>query len=104
VGSGRTIDDAMRFTRARGTVIVVGMPGTATGVDWTSMWHKELDVRGSYAAAPVVFARAVELAAGMDEKLARIVGATFPLEQWRDALGSALDTAGSGVLKTAFRP
>ena len=35
VGSARTIDDALRLTRARGNVVVVGMPGIPSGVDWT---------------------------------------------------------------------
>jgi len=104
VGSGRSIDDALRFTRSGGTVIVVGMPGVAQGVDWTSMWHKELDVRGTYTAPPATFARAIQLAGLLDDKLAALVGATFPLEAWREALGTALDTGSSGVLKTAFRP
>lgn len=104
VGTGRTIDEAMRFTRARGTVIVVGMPGVAEGVDWTAMWHKELDVRGSYTSTAATFARAVDHAAVTDEALARLVGARFPLEAWRDALACALDTGRSGVLKTVFAP
>lgn len=104
VGSGRTIDEAMRFTRDRGTVIVVGMPGLAEGVDWTAMWHKELDVRGSYTSSPATFGRAVELVQELGPRLAPLVGAAFPLEAWREALASALDTGSSGVLKTVFRP
>ncbi|MFN2422082.1 MAG: zinc-binding dehydrogenase [Gemmatimonadota bacterium] len=104
VGSGRTIDDAMRFTRARGAVIVVGMPGIAEGIDWTAMWHKELTVRGSYTSHPAAFDRAIDLAAEMDGRLALFVGGVFGLEAWKDALGAALDTGRSGILKTAFRP
>jgi threonine dehydrogenase-like Zn-dependent dehydrogenase len=104
VGSGRTIDDAMRFTRARGAVIVVGMPGVAEGIDWTAMWHKELTMRGSYTSHPAVFAKAIDLAAEMDGRLALLVGGVFGLEAWKDALGAALDTGRSGILKTAFRP
>jgi L-iditol 2-dehydrogenase len=104
VGSGRTIDDAMRFTRPGGTLIVVGMPGVAEGVDWTAMWHKQPDVRGSYTSEPATFSRSIDLAAGLDDRLAPLVGVTFPLESWREALGSALDTGASGVLKTAFQP
>jgi threonine dehydrogenase-like Zn-dependent dehydrogenase len=37
IATSRTLDDAMRFTRARGAVIVVGMPGAPDGVDWTAM-------------------------------------------------------------------
>lgn len=49
VGSSASIDDAVRFTRARGHVAVVGMPGVPSGIDWTAIWYKEIVVRGCYA-------------------------------------------------------
>lgn len=104
VASGRTIDDAFRFTRARGTVIVVGMPGIADGVDWTAMWHKELDVRGSYTSGEETFARAVALAAERAGALAPLVGATFGLEAWGEAVETAMNAGSRGVTKVAFRP
>jgi threonine dehydrogenase-like Zn-dependent dehydrogenase len=104
IANGRTLDDAMRFTRARGAVIVVGMPGVPDGIDWTAMWHKELDVRGSYTSDEPTFERAVGLAAGIDAPLAPLVGARFPLEEWPAALRSALHSGASGVMKTAFVP
>ncbi len=104
VASGRTLDDAMRFTRARGAVIVVGMPGVPGGVDWTAMWHKELDVRGSYTAGEATFARAVELATEWDDRLRPLVGAVYPLEHWRDAVRAAMDAGSRGLTKVAFRP
>lgn len=104
VASGGTIDDAFRFTRARGTVIVVGMPGVPEGVDWTAMWHKELDVRGSYTSGEETFARAVDLAAERAGTLAPLVGATFGLEAWREAVETAMDAGPRGLTKVAFRP
>ena len=82
ISTSRTLDDAMRFTRARGAVIVVGMPGVPDGVDWTAMWHKELDVRGSYTSDEETFGRAVATAARLDALLAPLVGARFALEEW----------------------
>ncbi|HUP19780.1 MAG TPA: alcohol dehydrogenase catalytic domain-containing protein [Gemmatimonadota bacterium] len=104
VASAATLDDAMRFTRARGAVIVVGMPGVPGGVDWTAMWHKELDVRGSYTAGEATFARAVGLAAERDALLRPLVGAVYPLEEWRDAVRAAMDSGSRGLTKVAFRP
>jgi threonine dehydrogenase-like Zn-dependent dehydrogenase len=49
VGSEQTIDDALRLAAPRGTVLLVGMPGIPGGVDWTSIWYKELNVQGVYA-------------------------------------------------------
>jgi threonine dehydrogenase-like Zn-dependent dehydrogenase len=104
IASDRTLDDAMRFTRARGAAIVVGMPGVPHGVDWTAMWHKELDVRGSYTSDEETFGRAVAMAARRDAELKPLVGARFALGDWRDALACALHSGDSGVIKTAFAP
>ncbi|HWN81410.1 MAG TPA: alcohol dehydrogenase catalytic domain-containing protein, partial [Candidatus Udaeobacter sp.] len=38
VGSASTIDDALRYTRARGTMVLVGMPAIPRGIDWTAIW------------------------------------------------------------------
>lgn len=102
VGSGTTLDDAMRFTRAMGTVIVVGMPGMPRGVDWTAMWHKELRIRGSYTATDATFRRAIEIMEDQDGLLSPLVGARFPLVDYQDALASAFDTGRSAVFKTVF--
>jgi threonine dehydrogenase-like Zn-dependent dehydrogenase len=48
VGSDNAVDDAMRLTRAGGQVILLGMPGIVKGMDWTSIFINELDVRGTY--------------------------------------------------------
>jgi threonine dehydrogenase-like Zn-dependent dehydrogenase len=104
IATSRTLDDAMRFTRARGAVIVVGMPGVPDGVDWTAMWHKELDVRGSYTSDEETFGRAVATAARLDALLAPLVGARFALEEWDQALRSALHSGETGVIKTVFAP
>ncbi|CAN5133712.1 zinc-binding dehydrogenase [soil metagenome] len=104
VGAGATLDDAMRFTRARGTVVVVGMPGVPEDVDWTAMWHKELDIRGSYTSGDGTFARALLLAAGMDDRLAPLVGARFPLAEYRAAIATAQGAGRAGVVKTVFAP
>ena len=102
VGSGSTIDDAMRFTRARGTVIVVGMPGVPRGIDWTAMWHKELELRGSYAADVDTFDWALSLAIQLDDQLSPLVGARFSLTDYREAIQCALEAGRRGVTKVAF--
>ncbi|MEJ2153439.1 MAG: zinc-binding dehydrogenase [Gemmatimonadota bacterium] len=102
VGSGSTLDDAMRFTQARGTVIVVGMPGVPGGIDWTAMWHKELEVRGSYTADADTFDRTLSLATELDDQLAPLVGARFSLADYREAIQCALEAGRRGVTKVAF--
>jgi threonine dehydrogenase-like Zn-dependent dehydrogenase len=104
VGSSRTLDDAMRFTRARGRAIVVGMPGLAKGIDWTAMWHKELDVRGSYTCDEPTFQRSIEVAGEIQARLVPLVGARFPLRDYRKAIRRALGAGRAGVTKVAFHP
>ena len=48
VASATTIDDALRFTRGQGRVMLVGMPAIPKNIDWTSVWYKELQVSGAY--------------------------------------------------------
>jgi threonine dehydrogenase-like Zn-dependent dehydrogenase len=48
VGSSQSLDDTLRFTRAGGNVIFVGVPGIAKNVDWSSIFIKELDLRAAY--------------------------------------------------------
>ena len=104
VGSGVTLDDAIRFTRPRGAVIVVGMPGLPDGIDWTAMWHKELDVRGSYTCPDESFARAIHQVAGSSGRLAPLVTGRFPLEEYGEALRTALDAGRRGHVKIVFEP
>jgi threonine dehydrogenase-like Zn-dependent dehydrogenase len=110
VGAATTIDDALRFTRPRGTVALVGMPAIPRNVDWTSIWYKELRVFGTYAYGwetlhgerVRTFDLALRLLRERAEELAPLVGATFPLSEYRQALASALHSGRSGVVKTAF--
>ena len=103
VGSSRTLDDALRFTRGGGSVILVGMPGIPRNIDWTAIWHKELVVKGSYTSEPATFRRALELLVAQRNNLAEIVGAKFPLKDYGAAVQCALDTAQSKVIKTVFQ-
>jgi threonine dehydrogenase-like Zn-dependent dehydrogenase len=112
VGSPASLDDAVRFTRARGRVAVVGMPGIPRGIDWTAIWYKEITVRGCYAYGVEsldgrrerTFSIALRIASEQAASLAPLVGARFPLESYRDAIATALDTRRSGVVKTVFEP
>ncbi len=48
VGSQEVIEDALRFTRAGGRVVVTGVPSVLERVDWASVWLKELFIHGEY--------------------------------------------------------
>jgi threonine dehydrogenase-like Zn-dependent dehydrogenase len=111
VGAARAMDDAMRVTRAGGTIVLLGNASTMDGVDWTPLWLKELTVRGSlcYGAhahggtTRGAFAEAAELIADGRAPVAPLLTHTFPLADYRRALAAAMDKGGERSVKVAFR-
>ncbi len=104
IGSSGSIDDALRLTRNRGRVILVGMPGVPAGVDWTSIWYKELQVMGSYTSDSSTFEKSIRFVSRLKVKLAGFVGAEFALEEYKQAIRVAMTSGREGVLKTVFAP
>lgn len=110
VGSSDSIDDAMRLTRPRGTLVLAGMPGIPEGVDWTSVWYKELRVLGAYAYGWEEIGgqrvKTMQLALDYLQKsngaLKPLVNRKFPLSEYRAALESAFHAGKSGAYKTVF--
>jgi threonine dehydrogenase-like Zn-dependent dehydrogenase len=110
VGSAATIDDALRYTRARGTMVLVGMPAIPRGVDWTSIWYKELTVYGAYTQAVEevagerigTLALALRLMVEHGARLAPLVTGRFPLAEYRRAFAEAIQAGRRGAVKTVF--
>ena len=110
IGSSVTIDDALRFTRAGGEVILVGMPGIPKNVDWTSIWYKQLNVTGAYAYGLEThngeqvhtFTLGMRLLEKMEAELRPLVSALFPLKDYKQAIQTALNTGKTATVKTVF--
>jgi L-iditol 2-dehydrogenase len=111
IGGTRGMDDAMRVTRAGGTIVLLGNSGTMNGLDWTPLWLKELTVRGSLCyGSPVhasagkgAFAEAASLIASGAAPIAELLTHTFALGEYRKALATASNKAGGESIKVAFR-
>jgi threonine dehydrogenase-like Zn-dependent dehydrogenase len=109
VGSASSLDLALRTTRAGGRVVLGGIPGS--GADLTPLWFRELELAGAYTSAIEEtpdgprhsFAMALELASNLP-MLADMVGATYPLDRWRDAIDHAMSAGKLGTFKVAFAP
>jgi threonine dehydrogenase-like Zn-dependent dehydrogenase len=106
VGRADSLNDAVRYTREAGTVVVVGMPGEEK-VDWAPIWQRELTVMGAYAygAEPrrkgkKTFELALESALEVD--LAELTGPLFSLGEYRDAIAYAMSAGRLGAVKVAF--
>ena len=110
IGSSVTIDDALRFTRAAGKVILVGMPGIPKNVDWTSLWYKQLQVEGAYAYGLETyndeqihtFTLGMRLLQEMETQLRPLVSKLFSLRDYKRAIQTALNTGKTATVKTVF--
>jgi threonine dehydrogenase-like Zn-dependent dehydrogenase len=100
--AGGGLDTALRVTRAGGRVVLSGLPTSSP--DLTPLWFRELSLVGAYAAGPDDFRTALDLAsdAGNLALLQAVVGATYPLSRWRDALDHALSAGRLGAGRVAF--
>lgn len=106
VGNAETLTAALGVTRPRGTVVVLGMPGDVK-LNLTALWHRETTLVGAYcygsepqADGEHTFALATQLV--RDRRLERLVSATYPLEQYEDALTHAAEAGTRGAIKIAF--
>jgi len=110
VGSASSLGDALATVRPRGRVVLVGMPGQVS-VDLTPLWHREVELVGSYAyglennalsaARPRrTFELALDLVA--EAALARLVSARYPLERFTEAIEHAANAGRRGAVKVVF--
>lgn len=97
-GNHSSLDLALRATKARGTVIMSGMPAR---VDLMPAWFRELTVTGAYSGAGC-FDDAITLAGS--HPIADLVSAVYTLDHWRDALDHAFGAGGLGATKICFDP
>jgi threonine dehydrogenase-like Zn-dependent dehydrogenase len=117
VGAPASVTEALRAAAHRGTVLLLGAAGISE-VDLTPVWYKEVALVGSIdhtvdvGPAPGLAGgagrhsveRALDvLAAGFlpDEV---VVTHEFGLEEYREAIGAAIDRSASHAIKVVFRP
>ncbi len=110
IGSSVTIDDALRFTRAGGQVLLLGMPGIPKNIDWNSVWYKQLKVQGAYTYGIEnykdeqlhTFVIGMQLLQQSGTQLRPLVGALFSLQAYKHAIHTALNTGTFAAVKTVF--
>jgi L-iditol 2-dehydrogenase len=117
VGSPGSVTEALRAVAHRGTVLLLGAAGISE-VDLTPIWYKEAALVGSIdhtvdaGPAPGLAGgadrhsvdRALDvLAAGLLPHRV-VVTHEFALEEYREAIGTAIDRSSSHAIKVVFRP
>lgn len=110
-GSDPAIDQAMRFTRDGGRMVLAGIPGIARGIDWTAMFAQELTVLASRNYHNVepwhgrrwkAFDLALHLMESGQVDLSWMITHRYRLENYKQALRAASDRGVSGMIKGIF--
>mgnify|MGYP003342095133 FL=1 len=99
VGSTDSLQQALQVVAPGGEVQLVGMPGNVS-LELTSLWHRETAIRGCYAYTRADFDTAIDIVRRFD--LGRLVSATYPLDDYADAIAHAASAGRRGAVKIAF--
>src|SRR5713226_3080270 len=113
IGKERTIHEALRWTRAGGAVVVVGVSLHLMHLDLTPVWYQEVDLIGTLAHGtetwPVgtqsrrsTFAIATEMILRGQLNPAQLITHRFPLSEYQRALTTATDKADCRAIKVVF--
>ena len=111
VGTESSLGDALALTREAGRIVLIGAAARAR-VDFTRLWYRQLSLFGifAYGRAPFrgesrdIYAAALELLRGGAVAGLPLVTHGFGLEEYREAIATALDKGGRRSVKVAFRP
>ncbi len=103
-GNAGALDVCLRATRARGRVVLVGLPAPAR-VDLAPVWHRELELVGAYtygteADGRRTFDIAFDIVRTID--LAPLVSAAYPLTRYAEAIDHAMDAGRLDAVKVVF--
>jgi threonine dehydrogenase-like Zn-dependent dehydrogenase len=106
VGSEKTLQDSLRWTRAGGTVVLAGVCLKPMHIDLTPIWYQQVNLIGLYAhgmeerngAQQSTYDLTVDLLLKKKLFIDELITHRFPLEKWRTAVQTAKDKS-SGAIK-----
>jgi threonine dehydrogenase-like Zn-dependent dehydrogenase len=111
VGNRQTLDQALRFAAPRGRLVLLGCAG-ARKLDLTMVWAREVAIQGVLGYGRErwkgetlhTFELTQRLLLATDARVADLVTHTYPLHQYRRALGAARHRRRSGAVKVLLTP
>lgn len=113
IGSEDSLDDALRVTRGRGKVTLVGCAGELKKLDWTFVWANELNVLGTHAYSKKETWQGKEISTMelllqlIQEKpeypLEKLITHEFSLEAYEEAIIANMEREKYKSIKTLFR-
>jgi 2-desacetyl-2-hydroxyethyl bacteriochlorophyllide A dehydrogenase len=110
VGTPETLQDALRWTRAGGTVVLVGVYLHKMDIDLTPVWHQEISLLGAIGhdvvqwqgAAISTFDLALRWLAEGKVHTGRLLTHRFALADYKEAFATAVDKRTHQSIKVAF--
>jgi threonine dehydrogenase-like Zn-dependent dehydrogenase len=111
VGQANTILDALRWARAHGTVVLVGIDLALLKIDLNPIWYQEVDLIGSHTFGAEridggtrhTFDLVIDHLRAGRLREAGLITHRFPLAEYRRAIDTALHKR-SGAIKVTFIP
>jgi len=109
-GRPQTLRDALRWARAGGAVVLVGVYMAPMNIDLTSVWYSEVDLVGMFAHGGEdwqgerlsTFELVVRLLRERKLNFDGFITHRFPLSQYCQAFLTAMDQARSHPIKVVF--
>ncbi|HQO03974.1 MAG TPA: alcohol dehydrogenase catalytic domain-containing protein [Spirochaetota bacterium] len=103
VGNDRSINDALRWTRSNGAVVILGINFKPGKIDYTPIWNQELRVTGINCHAmegkKTSFDIAAEILAKKSVPFSSLVTHRFPMNNYRDAIKTFFSKGKEGAIK-----
>ena len=109
VGTGKTVQDSLRWTRAGGAVVLAGVYLKPMRVDLTPVWYREVDLIGLLAHGTEerngrkvsTYDLTAELLLNGKLNTDGFITHRYPLERWQEAVKTAGDKT-SGAIKVVL--
>jgi threonine dehydrogenase-like Zn-dependent dehydrogenase len=109
VGSAKSLHNSLRWVRAGGSVVVVGVKLAPLKLDLTPLWYQEVNLVGVYAhgvepwngGTEHTYDAVIDLMRQGKLTVEGLITHRFPLSQWRQAVTTALDKR-NGSIKVVF--
>lgn len=104
IGNDDSLSHALRWARSKGTVVIVGVNFKPGKIDYSPLWHQEIQVTGINCHVLKEGAHSsFDIAAGLiTEKrlpVGRLITHRFPMDRWRDAVKTFLAKGREGAIK-----
>jgi len=104
VGNARSVNDALRWARAGGRVVILGIHFHPATIDYSPIWNQELHVTGinchaRESANESSFDQAARLLADVKFPADGLITHRFPMARWRDAVKTFMDKEHARAIK-----